>query len=104
MTPELSASSAGFDPKVGLDPRSCEELFCAVIGLAIRDLEQIESLQDKPNLTVYERKKLLQLTEEWHPAAFLEGDWFEQICMMLNLIPGTIRKGLRSRRIVGSEG
>lgn len=103
MTPQLSESLTAFDPKVGVDPKSCEELFCAVIGLAIRDLEQIESLQDKPNLTLYERKKLLQLTEEWHPAAFLEGDWFEEICMMLNVVPGTIRNGLRSRRLSDPE-
>ena len=73
-----------------------------MIGLAIRDLEQIELLEDKPNLTVYERKKLVQLTEGWHPAVFLAGDWFEEICVMLDMPPDTIRSGLLARRIANS--
>jgi len=85
------------------DSQSCEELLCAVIALAIRDLKQIEHLEDKPTLTAYERHQLLALTQEWSPAAFLEGDWFEEICRMLNVEPETIRTAVRERRD-GDEG
>ena len=81
------------------EPQACEELFCAIIGLAVKDLRHVEFLQDKASLTGYERKKLLLLTEVDHPGEFLESAWFEQICGMLNLHPDTIRVGLHSRDI-----
>ena len=65
-----------------------------MIELAIRDCAQIKCLEGKPNLTAHERKKLGELTGEWHPADFLDGDWFEETCAMLNVQPETIRKRL----------
>ena len=87
-----------------LDPGACEELFRAVIGLAIKDLEQIEALQGKPSLSVYEQKQLLQLTGDEHPAAVLDGDWFEMICAMLDVRPETVREGLATRRASAGDG
>jgi hypothetical protein len=80
------------------DRHSCEDLLCAVIALAIKDLEEIDHLQSKPALTAHESQKLHALTREWPPAAFLGGDWFEEICRMLNAVPETIRAAVRKRR------
>lgn len=90
---------AGRSPhEVVYDPTSCAELFCAVIGLAIKDLELVEYLESKASLSDYESAKLLGLTSDDHLAHFLESDWFEQICSMLDLEPEVIRLGFRTRR------
>jgi hypothetical protein len=90
---------AGRNPHdVGYDPTSCAELFCAVIGLAIKDLALVEYLESKTSLSDYESKKLLGLTADDHLAHFLESDWFEQICGMLDIHPEMIRLGVRTRR------
>lgn len=83
---------------VDYDPTSCAELFCAVIGLAIKDLELVAYLESKTSLSDYESTKLLGLTADDHLAHFLESDWFEQICSMLDLEPEVIRHGFRTRR------
>ena len=31
-----------------IDPESCRELFCAIVGLAIKDSEHIKCLEDSP--------------------------------------------------------
>ena len=94
--PANAAAVGGF-AEIGPDRQPCEDLLCAVIALAIRDLEQIEHLQGKRTLTGYESKKLLRLTKAWPPETFLEGDWFEEICRMLNVEPETIRAAVASR-------
>ncbi len=83
-----------------IDPESCRELFCAIVGLAVKDSEHIKCLEDRPSLTAYEHKKLQQLTEDWHPADFFDGVWFEDICAMLNVQPDAIRSELLARRTV----
>jgi hypothetical protein len=94
----LHPSSAGGPPETNVDRESCARLLCAVIALAIRDLEKIWRLESKPTLTEYEGKKLARLSGEWRPEAFLEGEWFEEICMMLQVQPDTIRSAVRERR------
>ena len=74
-----------------------------MIELAIKDLERIDLLEGRSNLTGYESELLLRLTTEEHPAAFLEGVWFEEICGLLNVEPDVIRGGLRARRIAHSD-
>ena len=94
---------AGRNPHdAGYDPTSCAELFCAVIGLAIKDLELVDYLQSKTSLSDYESEKLLGLTADDHLAHFLESDWFEQICDMLDIQPEMIRLGVHTRR-AGAE-
>ena len=81
--------------EVGPDRESCEDLLCAVIALAIKDLKKVEELEGKPTLTVYESQQLLILNQECPPAAFLECDWFEEICLLLNVEPENIRAAVR---------
>ena len=69
-----------------------------MVALAIRDLERIDHLEGNATLTDYESKKLLALTQDWPPAAFLDGAWFEEICLMLNVEPENIRAAVRERR------
>ena len=106
MPPMSTRPTASSPPRVvhpdeiGVDPVSCRELFCAVIGLAIRDCERIKFLKDKAHLTPYEAKKLAELTESCHPADFFEGDWFESLCSMLAVHSETIRGELQARRML----
>ena len=90
-------------PEAGYDPIACAELFCAVIGLAIKDLEVVEHLESKASLSDYESNKLLGLTADDHLVHFLESDWFEQICGMLDIDPEMIRLGVRTRK-AGGDG
>ena len=74
------------------DPESCRELFVAVIALAIRDAGVLRNLDEKPNITAYERKAIRHLTEDAiAPHEFFESEWFETICAMVSVNPETIR-------------
>ena len=77
------------------DPESCRGLFFAVIALAVRDAKTLESLEEKCDITEYERKAFRGLTEDVIPPhEFFQSEWFEAICVMVNVNPEMIRKRL----------
>ena len=88
-------SPVSCDPgKAAFNPESCQQLFFAVIRLAIRDAELIKRVGRKGEPTAYEEKTVGQVTAVSHPEDFFDSDWFEEICAMLCVLPETIRERL----------
>lgn len=84
------------------DQEACRSLWVAVIEKAIKDMAYADEKRRKSRLTPSEREKLHRIYELEAPESFFESQWFEDICLHLELSPSRIRDAVRQRYLEGS--
>jgi len=79
------------------DHEACRSLWVAVIQKAIKDMAYSSQKSEQPSLTPSEREKLHRIYELEAPESFFESNWFEEICLFLELSPSRIRNAVFDR-------
>ena len=75
------------------DDDACRNLWRTVIERAALDLHYLSRFTARTNLQKHELEKLRRI-EECPPVAFIEGNWFEEICGYLAVDVEVLRRGL----------
>lgn len=73
------------------DEVACRSLWAAVIHKAVKDIAYAEAKRRQGGLTPSEREKLHRIYELDTPESFFCGQWFEEICLYLELPAARIR-------------
>lgn len=76
---------------------ACRSLWVAVIEKAIKDMAYVQRKRQKDSLTPSEREKLNRIYELDPPESFFDSDWFEDICLLLEIPPTRIRTAVTKR-------
>ena len=85
------------------DHEACRSLWVAVIQKAIKDMAYARAKSLQLQLTPSEREKLQRIYELEAPESFFKSNWFEEICLYLELSPSRIRTAVLDRFQVTSE-
>lgn len=78
------------------DDDPCRRLWRTVIERSISDLEWLLKIEGRNNLKKHEEEKLRRI-EENPPMEFINGPWFETICIYLEIDAHKLRRGVRRR-------
>lgn len=74
----------------------CRRLWRTVIERTVSDLEWLLKIDGRKNLKKHEEEKLRRI-EENPPMEFIDGPWFETICIYLEIDAVKLRRNIRRR-------